>query len=266
VDWVKEGVVTEVKNQLFCGSCWAFSTTGSIEGINALYTGKLVSLSEQELVDCDTSKDQGCSGGFMDYAFDFVIKNGGLDTEADYNYWSVGGICNKLRMDRHVVTIDGFEDVPVNDEKALQKAVAVQPVSVAICADPLQSYSSGIVDSCCKELDHGVLVVGYGEEDDVPYWLVKNSWGASWGENGYFRLKRNVGKEGMCGIAMAPSYPLKTSPNPKPDSIPEVCGWLGQTECKHGSMCTCTMDVLDLLCLSWGCKEKDDANPLVSAQ
>ncbi|KAK9795902.1 hypothetical protein WJX73_005611 [Symbiochloris irregularis] len=253
-NWVKEGAVTDVKNQLFCGSCWAFSTTGSVEGINYLKTGDLVPLSEQQLVDCDTSKDLGCGGGLMDYAFEYIKKNEGLDTEEDYPYWSLGTICNPLRQDRHVVTIDGFEDVPVNDESALEKAVSQQPVSVAICANDLQFYSSGVVSNCCKDLDHGVLAVGYGEEaDGKPYWLVKNSWGGDWGEAGYFKLERGVAtKYGTCGITQAASYPVKTHNNP--ENVPEVCGWLGWSECAAPTSCSCSLSLAGFVCLGWGCQ------------
>lgn len=133
VDWRQRKAVSEVKNQAQCGSCWAFSTTGSIEGINAIVTGELVSLSEQELVDCDKGQDQGCHGGLMDYAFQFVINNGGLDTEEDYAYTATEGSCIKSKMNRKVVTIDGFEDVPSNNELALMK----------VC-----SFCKGVLDVC----------------------------------------------------------------------------------------------------------------------
>jgi C1A family cysteine protease len=258
VDWVKEGAVTPVKNQAMCGSCWAFSTTGSIEGINAIKTGKLVSLSEQELVDCDTSKDQGCSGGLMDFAFQFVVDIGGLDTERDYAYWGVDGTCDQLKEKRKTVSIDGFEDVPKSDEGALRKAVSQQPVSVAICASQLQFYFNGIVDSCCKDLDHGVLAVGYGSEGDNPYWLVKNSWGSAWGEQGYFRLSRDVADpDGTCAIATTASYPIKTSPNPPPPPpVPQTCDWFGLKVCPVNTECYCSFEFpVPFLnfCLLWDC-------------
>lgn len=179
VDWRERQAVAEVKNQAQCGSCWAFSATGAIEGINAIVSGELISLSEQELVDCDKSQDQGCHGGLMDYAFQFVINNGGLDTEEDYGYTANEGTCIKSKMNRKVVTIDGFEDVPANNELALRKAAANQPVSVAIEADSrtFQLYVSGVYDdeTCGTQLNHGVLVVGFANDVPKPYWVVKNS-------------------------------------------------------------------------------------------
>ncbi len=230
VDWREMGAVTPAKNQASCGSCWAHSVTGAVEGINAIRTGKLVSLSEQQLVDCD-SHDAGCSGGLMDFGFDYILNNAGIDTESDYPYRAEQGYCNARREDRHVVTIDGYEDVPHNDEQALMRAVARQPVSIAISAGDrdFQLYVGGIFDGpCSTELNHGVLVVGYGSEHGKDFWIVKNSWGPAWGvDNGFIRLARNIADpRGQCGVAMQPSYPVKDSPNPEPDFSEQLSSYL----------------------------------------
>lgn len=214
IDWRTKNAVTNVKNQGQCGSCWSFSSTGSMEGVWAIAKGELVSLSEQQLVDCSTSYgNNGCNGGMMDDAFKYVIDNGGLDTESDYPYTAQNGNCKVNKENIHVITISNYHNVPVNDEEQLKSAVAQQPVSVAIEADQtaFQFYSSGVFTAKCgTNLDHGVLVVGYGtDSNNQAYWIVKNSWGESWGQDGYILLERNVSEpEGKCGIAMQPSYPV----------------------------------------------------------
>ncbi|WRX10263.1 Peptidase C1A [Theobroma cacao] len=215
IDWREKGAVTPIKDQGQCGSCWAFSAVAAIEGIGKIKTGELTSLSEQELIDCDVNNEnQGCKGGYMEKAYEFIIKNGGITTEENYPYIGEDGICDEIKARNRAVAISGYKTVPVNNERSLQDAVAHQPVSVAIDAGgyEFQLYSEGIFTGFCgNQLNHGVTVVGYGEDGGRKYWLVKNSWGTSWGESGYIRMQRDfTDKRGICGIAMEASYPVKS--------------------------------------------------------
>jgi C1A family cysteine protease len=215
MDWEEEGGVTEVKDQGQCGSCWSFSATGAMEGAWFVKTEELVSLSEQELLDCSkTYGNMGCNGGLMDGAFEFVMDNG-LCAEDDVPY---DAEVHRLGCEKadctSIVQMSGCYDLFPSNEMLLLEAVAEQPVSVAIGADAVgfMSYSGGILtpDGCNTALDHGVLVVGYGEEDGEKYWRIKNSWGTDWGEDGYVRIARteSIDSDGTCGVAMQPSYPV----------------------------------------------------------
>nr|CAH7723555.1 unnamed protein product [Callosobruchus chinensis] len=194
VDWRKKGAVTPVKNQLHCGSCWAFSAVGSLEGQFFQKNGTLVSFSVQELLDCAAENygNHGCHGGLMDQAFDFM-QDEGIQTEEQYPYEAKRSQCHGIG--KYVTKVDSYVDL-LNEEEMAKAVSAKGPVSVAIDASDIRDYSHGIIDEKCAcgnrkhDLNHGVLVVGYGSEDGVNYWIVKNSWGEKWGHNGYFKLKK----------------------------------------------------------------------------
>ncbi|XP_071526132.1 LOW QUALITY PROTEIN: digestive cysteine proteinase 2-like [Panulirus ornatus] len=213
VDWRTKGAVTPIKDQAMCGSCWAFSTTGSLEGQHFLKEGKLVSLSEQNLVDCsERFGNFGCAGGLMDQAFQYIKANGGIDTEESYPYEAKNDVC-RFNSATSVQQVTGYVDVAHGNETALQIAVSdIGPISVAIDASrpTFHFYHHGVYyDERCssKRLDHGVLAVGYGTTaKGGDYWLVKNSWSTTWGHKGYIKMSRNM--DNNCGIATQASYPL----------------------------------------------------------
>jgi len=209
-DWRTKGVVTPIKNQQQCGSCWAFSTTGSTEGCHALTTKKLVSVSEQNLVDCSTSQgNQGCDGGLMTQAMDYIIQNKGIDTEASYPYTAQDGTC-AFSPSSIGATLKSYTNVKTGDETDLLNKCVLGPVSVAIDASQssFQFYSSGVYyepDCSSTQLDHGVLAAGWGVYNGADYWLVKNSWGTDWGLSGYIMMSRL--KSNNCGIATMATLP-----------------------------------------------------------
>lgn len=215
IDWRLKNAVTPVKDQGNCGSCWSFSATGAMEGAYSIKNVNLLSFSEQELVDCAygiSYGSYGCNGGQMDGAFKYAIQTG-MCLEDNYPYTSglsgKGGSCKSCNI---IAKFTSCYDVKPNDQLVLKNAVANQPVSVAIEADSVyfQFYKSGVLTSsaCGTNLNHGVLIVGYGIENDVPYWLVKNSWSVDWGDDGYVKIMRSnsTNDPGICGIAMQPSF------------------------------------------------------------
>jgi len=227
IDWMAKGAVTPVKNQGSCGSCWSFATTGSLEGAAQIATGKLVSMSEQQFVDCSIA-NHACKGGIMDTAYEYAEKHA-ICTEESYPYKAEQGECMDdthhgktcvVALKAHEIT--GFHDVDPGDEQAMMEAVAMGPVAVAIEADqkPFQFYDGGVVVAeCGHKLDHGVLVIGYGTDTkngtETKYWTIKNSWGPAWGEGGLIRIKRGEsldGPTGECGVLSMPTYPKVSVP------------------------------------------------------
>ena len=216
IDWRNKNAVTSVKDQGNCGSCWTFSSTGAVEGAWAIAKGQLVDLSEEQLVECATGVSygsHGCNGGQMEGAFKYIIEHGQC-SNAVYPYTSGNGQSGSCKSCSAVAHISSCSDVKPNDQISLKGAVAMQPVSVAIDAGSMyfQSYSSGVLTDktkCGTSLNHGVLAVGYGEENGNKYWLVKNSWSTQWGDKGYVKIGRSesANDAGVCGIAMQPSFP-----------------------------------------------------------
>lgn len=215
VDWRQHGYVTPVKDQGHCGSCWAFSSTGALEGQHFKKTGELISLSEQNLVDCSKKYgNMGCDGGLMANAFKYIRDNHGVDTENSYPYEAHD---DKCRFKNRTVGADdkGYVELPSGDEKKLVQAIAFKgPISVAIDAsqESFRLYEGGVYDepNCGNQeenLDHGVLAIGYGTDPvHGDYYLVKNSWSETWGQSGYVKMARN--KDNQCGIATSAVYPL----------------------------------------------------------
>jgi cysteine peptidase B len=223
VDWRAKGAVTYVKNQGQCGSCWSFSTTGNIEGQWFLAGNPLVALSEQQLVSCDTI-DQGCGGGFQDDAFEWLFfnTNGTITTEEAYPYVSGNGVAPKCRKDKlpFGAQISEYNDIARDETVMAQQVGSGGPLAISLDATSFELYMGGIVTDCIsQQIDHAVLIVGYDETNNPPYWIIKNSWGASWGEDGYIRVEKGTNQcllKNMPTTAVVTKGPRPPAPSPTP--------------------------------------------------
>lgn len=207
VDWSTSGAVTRIKDQGYCGACWAFSAIGAIESANIIKHNRNITFSEQELIDCSRSYgNNGCGGGGVTSSF-LYIKDKGICNDTNYPYSGMESICSNFRSP--VLNLDTFK-VCDRNEASLAMFVSTMPTAVSLDGAPFQLYSGGIFDGDCSlKLSHSVLVVGYGEENGVKYWKAKNSWGEYWGEQGYFRIIKDDGSQyGRCGITLDATYPI----------------------------------------------------------
>ena len=242
IDWRTKGAVTGVKNQGDCGSCWAFSTTGGIEGQWFLAGNTLTTLSEQELVSCDTI-DAACNGGLMDNAFTWLLQahNGSIVTEASYPYASGTGQVPACNMQNRVVgaQISSYKDIADSETTMASFVFASGPLSIAVYAQTWQTYTSGIMTNCpSSQIDHGVLIVGFDDNNNPPYWIIKNSWGTSWGEKGYIRVQKGTGQ---CSIGSYQTTAIVTSHGPRPNPPPSPAGGsFVQKTCTDAQCSNCT--------------------------
>ncbi|KAK9832110.1 hypothetical protein WJX81_008029 [Elliptochloris bilobata] len=244
VDWRPKEIIGPVKDQHVngsaCGCCWAFATIGTAECMVAMATGKVLSLSEQQLIDCDRGPplyDLGCDGGNFEGGILYISENG-IDLESDYPYLAKDSVCSKKKEGRRAAALDGFGDIPRANETALMQAVSQHPSTVAVCCGPFieawRNYTGGIFDiagatvpgGCTRPLDHALVAVGYGTTaQGQGFWVLKNSWGAHWGDRGFMYVPRNTGGKGACGLAAAPGYAIKKGVNAEGDALIDAATW-----------------------------------------
>lgn len=241
VDWREKGVLNDVRNQASCGSCWTFSVIATLEAHIAIQTGKLLPLSEQQLVDCVQNPHHcggtgGCEGATQELGFDYVTKYGGIANRNEYKYTARDGKCVADTKTK-IASIKGFTQLPVNDYNALMTAIANQgPVAISVAASAWPMYHSGIYNGDCgTTINHAVTAVGYGEENGHKYWIVRNSWGTSWGEKGHIRVHReDSAKDVVCGIDYSPADGSGCDGGPSQITVCGKCGILADSSIPYG--------------------------------